>query len=159
LSTQVVEGGEVVVEADRPVVDPTQTTSRSLVTGEEMSRLPVSNLQQVISRTANSYEGYVRGSRGFETKTIVEGMDVSDTFYQPAPNATSTSLTGNVYNNTTKAANTNASLFTLNPDGLSEVTVNDAARGRAVPRVLRPGVDGHLGEPVRGSVSFRIAPS
>src|SRR5690606_32209520 len=40
LSEQVVSGAEVLVEAIRPVVDANQTTSRALVTGEEISRLP-----------------------------------------------------------------------------------------------------------------------
>ncbi len=162
LGTQVIQGGEVVIEAARPVVDASQTTSRSLVTSEEMSRLPVSNLQQVISRTANSYEGYVRGSRRFETKTIVEGIDVSDTFYQLAPNATSTSFTGNVYNNTNKAGNTNSALFTLNPDGLEEVTVNAGAQDARYSSASGGVVAVTLAEgrgPIQGSATFRFSPS
>ena len=37
LSSEVVEAGEVVVEATRPVVDQNQTTSRALITSEEIT--------------------------------------------------------------------------------------------------------------------------
>ena len=89
LSEAVVEGGEVEVVAERPVVDANQTTSRSIVTGDEIERLPVTSLQDVISRTSNSYEGFIRGSRRFETRTVIDGIDVSDALNQIAPNATS----------------------------------------------------------------------
>src|SRR5690606_7618965 len=82
LSEQVVAGAEVLVQAIRPVVDANQTTSRALVTGEEISRLPVGNLQDVIAKTSNSYNGFVRGSRRFETKTILEGIDITDSYSQ-----------------------------------------------------------------------------
>ena len=40
LRETVVQAGELLVVAERPVVDPNQTTSRSLVTGEDIARLP-----------------------------------------------------------------------------------------------------------------------
>ncbi|MEM6336309.1 MAG: carboxypeptidase-like regulatory domain-containing protein, partial [Bacteroidota bacterium] len=45
LSSEVVEGEELIVEAERPVVDQNQTTSRSLVSGEELSNLPVRSVE------------------------------------------------------------------------------------------------------------------
>jgi len=162
LSEGVVTGGEVVVEAVRPVVDASQTTSRALVTGEEISRLPVTSLQEVISRTANAYEGFIRGSRRFETRTILDGIDISDAFNQIAPNATGQPYAGAVYDNTNRANQTNPSLFTINPDAVSEVTVNTgatearyaAASGGVVTIALAEGRG-----PIRGNVSFRMAPS
>lgn len=161
LSTQVVQGGEIVVEAQRPVVDVNQTTSRALVTGEEINRLPVSSLQDVIGRTANAYDGFIRGSRRYETKTIVEGIDVTDAFNPIAPNAQGQPYSGLVYNNTNRADQTSGSLFTINPEAVEEVTVNTgatearyaAASGGVVAVTLAEGRG-----PLRGSASFRIAP-
>ncbi|HET6566907.1 MAG TPA: TonB-dependent receptor [Rhodothermales bacterium] len=163
LAIEVVQGNEVVVEAERPVVDQNQTTSRALITQEEISRLPVTSLQDVISRTANSYEGFIRGSRRIETKTVIEGIDVTDAFYALAPNLSygGGSFTGSTYNNTNKADEVNTSMFTLSPEAVSEVTVNTGATdaryatasGGVVAIVMEEGRG-----PLSGSFSARVSP-
>lgn len=163
LSESVIEGGEVIVQAEEPVVDPNQTTSRTLVTGEELATLPASNLNDVISTTSNSYSGFLRGSRRFETKTIIEGIDVSDAFYQvtPTPNNVG-GYAGLTYNSTNKSSQINASLFNINPDVVSQVSVNTGATaasytsgsGGVVAVALAEGTG-----PISGSFSARFAPS
>ena len=162
LESSTIQNAEVEVTAIRPVVDPNQTTSRALVTGEEISQLPVSNLQDVISTTSNSYDGFIRGSRRYETRTIIDGVDVSDALNQIAPNANGgQSYAGNIYNSTNRSSQTNSALFNLNPEGVEEVTVNTgatesrygAASGGVVAITLAEGRG-----PLRGSASFRIAP-
>ncbi len=160
LSTEVIEGAELIVEAERPVVDPNQTTSRALVTGEEISRLPATTLQDVVGRTANNYNGFLRGSRRFEAKTIIEGIDISDAFYQLSPTP-SNFYGGLIYNNTNRADETNASIFTINPDVVSEVTVNTGATDASYSTGSGGVVAVSLAEgrgPLRGSFSARIAP-
>ncbi len=115
LTSSTVQSDEVRVIAERPVVDANQTTSRSLVTGEEISQLPVSDLQDVISRTSNSYDGFIRGSQRFETRTIVDGVDVSDALNQIAPNGTNGSFAGQQYSSTNRSSETNPSLFNSQP--------------------------------------------
>lgn len=163
LVSSTIQGGEIQVLAERPVVDPNQTTSRSLVTGEEIGRLPVGNLQDVISRTSNSYDGFIRGSRRYETRTIIDGVDVSDALNQIAPNTNggSVAYAGQLYNNTNRSDQTNSALFTINPEGVEEVTVNSgatearygAASGGVVAVTLAEGRG-----PIRGSGSFRMTP-
>ena len=156
------EGSEVVVETSRPIVDQNQTTSRAIVTGEEMSRLPITSLQDAISRTANAYDGFVRGSRRYETRTVLEGIDVSDALTQIAPNGQGTAYAGLIYDNTNRSSQTNTSLFTINPEGVEEVTVNTgatearngAASGGVVAITLAEGRG-----PLRGSFSYRSAPT
>ena len=162
LTTEVIQGEEIVVEAEQGVVDKNQTTSRSLVTGEEIARLPVTDLQDVVSRTANSYDGFLRGSRRFEARTIIEGVDVSDAFYALTPTSTNAGgFSGLNYNNTNKASQTNASLFSINPDIVSEVTVNtgatDARYTTGSGGVVAISLDEGAG-PIRGSISARITP-
>ncbi len=161
LVSAAVQGDEVEVTAERPVVDANQTTSRSLVTGEEMAQLPVSNLQDVISRTSNSYDGFIRGSRRYETRTIVDGVDVTNSLNQIAPNGTGNSYAGLTYSSTNRSSETNSSLFNLSPDGVEEVSVNSgatearygAASGGVVAVTLAEGRG-----PLRGTASFRMAP-
>lgn len=172
MGTEVIESDEVVIEAERPVVDVNQTTSRAIVTGDEISRLPVATIDDVISRTSNSYEGFIRGSRRYETKTILDGIDVSDALNPIAPNANSTSsnplgsrqvpFAGAIYDNTNKHHQAGGGLFSINPESVSEVTVNtgamesrySAASGGVVTVALSEGRG-----PIRGTASFRYTPS
>lgn len=159
LEPATVQGGEVTVVAGRPVVDQNQTTSRSLVTGEEMERLPVASLQDAISRTSNAYQGFIRGSRRSETRTIIDGIDVSDALNQAT---TGQAIAGNTYYSSNRSSQTNSSLFNLNPEGVEEVTVNtgatDAQYGAATGGVVAITLAEGRG-PVRGTASFRMAPS
>jgi len=167
LAEQVVSGGEVLVEAIRPVVDANQTTSRALVTGDEIARLPVGNLQDVISKTSNSYNGFVRGSRRFETKTILEGIDISDSYAQinNLSNSSGNDLNryrGLVYSSTNRADLTNNSLLNINPEAVEEVTVNTGANEAKYASASGGVINVTLSEgrgQLRGNASFRVAPS
>lgn len=159
LTTQVVQGGEIIVEAGRPVVDQNQTTSRALITGDEISQLPVTDLAGIISRTSNSYDGFVRGSRRFETKTIIEGIDISDSFYSLSAGS---AYQGSTYGSANRAGETNASILSLNPEGVEEVTVNSGATEAEYDTGSGGVVAVTLAErrgPIRGSLSARISPS
>jgi hypothetical protein len=72
---------EVIIVAERPVVDRTQTSTRTTITSQEIGALPVVDMHQLIGTTASSFGGFVRGGRQFETRTIVDGVDVSDVTY------------------------------------------------------------------------------
>jgi len=167
LSEQIVAGAEILVQAVRPVVDANQTTSRALVTGDEIARLPVANLQDVIAKTSNSYNGFVRGSRRFETKTILDGIDISDSYSQVnnLSNSSGNDLNryrGLVYSSTNRADLTNNSLLNINPDAVEEVTVNTGANEARYSSASGGVIAVSLAEgrgPLRGNASFRIAPS
>lgn len=160
LESEVVEGAEVVVEAVRPVVDQNQTTSRTLVTSEEISKMPVRSLEDVIAKTANSFNGYLRGSRQYETKTVLEGVDISDAWFQTSRSGNG-EYGGNTYHNTNKAKKVNPSAFDINPDGVSEVSVNTGATEAKYTTGSGGVVTVSLREdrgPIHGSVSARVGP-
>lgn len=159
ISSAVVQAGEVVVTALKPVVDQNQTISRSLVSADEIAQLPVTSLDDVISKTANAYNGFVRGSRRFETKTVVEGIDVSDAFYSLSEGD---NYYGSIYSNANKSDQTSASVLTINPDAVEEVTVNSGAPGAQYAGSSGGVVAVTLAEgrgPIRGSFTVRTAPS
>ncbi|NND70265.1 MAG: helix-turn-helix domain-containing protein [Rhodothermales bacterium] len=158
LTSDVVQAGEVVVEDVRPVVDPNQTVSRSLVSGEEIARLPVTDLADVVGTTANSYAGYIRGSRRFETKTVVEGIDISDSFYSLSEGD---NYNGSLYSSANRANETSASILSLNPGAVEEVAVNSAAGAQysgSSGGVVAITLAENKG-PISGSFSFRTTPS
>lgn len=160
LTEEVLEGDEVVVEAVRPVVEADQTASRTIFTGEEIEQLPVSDLKEVVSNTAKSYEGFVRGSRRFSTKTVVEGIDLSDEW------ARASSINENTrpgYGSTIRVGEVNnSSLINLNASGVEEVSVNTGATAASAPSGSGGVVSATLKDgrgPLGGTFSMRLAPS
>jgi hypothetical protein len=80
LQSEAVGLAEVVISAERPIVDKTQTSSRTRITSEDFASLPGADLQSLISTSASTYKGFVRGGRVFETKTVIDGIDVTDQY-------------------------------------------------------------------------------
>lgn len=133
LSVEAVQAEEVVVQAEEPVVQPDQTTSRTVYTGEEVDDLPVISLEDVVANTAKSYDGVVRGSRRFGTKTVVEGIDVSDEYNRAnsiSPRNTRAGYANTVRNDEVRSAN---SLFSLSTGGVSEMSVSTGATAASSP--------------------------
>ncbi len=112
---------EVVVEAQKKLIDITQTSGRSIMTSTQIATLPAANMKEILATSPSTYNGYVRGGKRFETSYVVDGIDLSD--------------------KTSEGANTGNSLFTnylavnlsfrqdnnlvdVGSDALQEVSVN-----------------------------------
>jgi hypothetical protein len=71
---------EVVIAAEAPLVDRTRIATKTTLSRDEVSSLPVTTIFDVINTAASSYNGFVRGGRYVETKTLIDGVDVSDAY-------------------------------------------------------------------------------
>jgi hypothetical protein len=113
LPSEAVEVGEVVVTAERRVVDKNRTSTRSTVTSEEITNLPMVSAIEVLNTTPGAYKGFVRGGKINETKTIIDGVDVTDQYYAVAAEQTNqgillyTGLTRNTESQLSSAASVN----------------------------------------------------
>jgi hypothetical protein len=81
LESQAVGLAEVVVEAARPPVDKSQTSAKTTITAEDLQSLPIRDAKDLIATSASTYRGFVRGGKQYETKTIIDGVDMTDNFY------------------------------------------------------------------------------
>lgn len=166
LAPEAVQAGEVVVEATDPVVQEDQTVSRTSFTGEEVEQLPATNLEDVLGTSAKSYDGFVRGSRRFSTKTVLEGINISNEFNQ------TNSLGGNSntantrlgYGSTVRNDDVGGvnSLFSLSAGPLSEASISTGATPASSPSgsggVISAALQEGRGE-WSGSASVRLTPS
>ena len=87
LAEETLEGIEVIVTAERPIVVRDRTTSVSFVEAETIDRLPVQEVGDVIrfqpGVVAGSNGGFhFRGGRQRETAYLVDGIPVEDVFSQ-----------------------------------------------------------------------------
>ena len=75
-----VEGEEVVVTADRPLVEADRTTTTAVVDSEQLENLPAVNLQEVINLQAGVVDGHFRGGRTQEVAYLVNGVPINNAF-------------------------------------------------------------------------------
>ncbi|MBN2601081.1 MAG: TonB-dependent receptor [Candidatus Marinimicrobia bacterium] len=80
LQSSVLQGEEVVVQAERISVKKDQTGSVRHVSSEQISALPVENLSAVINMQAGVVDGHFRGGRVTEVSYLIDGIQVDDSF-------------------------------------------------------------------------------
>lgn len=85
LREQVIEGEEIVVQAERPLVQKDLTASKKVVGAEEIDALPVEGFLGVLTTQAGVNQGpggeiHIRGGRSNEISFLVDGLSVGNPF-------------------------------------------------------------------------------
>lgn len=80
LQTTVLEGQEVVVEAEKITLKKDQTSSVRNVSSEQIDLLPVENVNAVINLQAGVVNGHFRGGRSTEVAYLIDGVEVTEAF-------------------------------------------------------------------------------
>ena len=81
LSSQVLDvGEEVVITAERPLVQRDLTAKTAVVGGEQIAALPVTEVAQVLQLQAGFVAGSLRGGRKGEVAYWIDGVPVTDGF-------------------------------------------------------------------------------
>jgi outer membrane receptor protein involved in Fe transport len=84
LPEAVIEGGEIVVRAERPIVDVTQTSQLAVIGRDEIARLPVQDLAEIVNLQAGVVDGHFRGGRLGEVQFQVDGVTINNPFNNDA---------------------------------------------------------------------------
>lgn len=71
---------EVVITAERPMVQKDLTSSSVTVSASDIKMMPVENINQVINLQAGVVDGHFRGGRSGEVAYLVDGVSVTDAF-------------------------------------------------------------------------------
>ncbi|OGC08813.1 hypothetical protein A2V82_14720 [candidate division KSB1 bacterium RBG_16_48_16] len=80
LSSTVIEGQVVVVQAEKVAIKKDQTSSVRNVSSEQMDILPIESVGQVVNLQAGVVNGTFRGGRSGEVTYLVDGMQVTEAF-------------------------------------------------------------------------------
>ncbi len=80
LSEEIIEGEEIVITAERPIVDVSLTSSMSTLTREDIDVLPVQALDEIVNLQAGVVDGHFRGGRTGEVQYQVDGVSVNNPF-------------------------------------------------------------------------------
>ena len=86
LQQTAIEMGEVVVVAEKPLVQKDITSGRAIVTADQIKELPVENFADVLKTKAGIVEGasgaiHVRGGRAGEVAYMIDGIPVDNPFW------------------------------------------------------------------------------
>ena len=83
LSEQSIQAEAITVVAERPLVEKSLTSSRTSIDVSEINNtMPVTDLADLIDTSPSVFRGFVRGGRKSESKILVDGIDVSDTYFR-----------------------------------------------------------------------------
>jgi outer membrane receptor protein involved in Fe transport len=160
LRSQDVQIGEMVITAERRVVDKNRTSTKTTVTSEELTNLPSVSVIGLLNTTPSAYKGFVRGGRITETKTVVEGVDISNQFYENAQDQTNQNIlqsSGYLVRNNIGQLNTTTDMnfaaveqFSLNTGAAG--AENQSATAGTINYSLKEG-----GGPLSGSIQARVS--
>ena len=80
LLPEVIEGEEVVIVAQKPLVEFNQTSTVSSINKEEIKSLPVQSLNDIVNLQAGVVDGHFRGGRIGEVQYQLDGVTVNNPF-------------------------------------------------------------------------------
>ncbi len=84
LREEAVMGEEVVVIAERPIVEMDRTTTTSVIDAEQLEVLPVTTVGEAINLQAGVVDGHFRGGRTGEVTYLVNGVPITNAFSKDA---------------------------------------------------------------------------
>lgn len=73
-------GEEVIVRAERPLVQKDLTSSSATVSAEDIKMMPVEDFGQVVNMQAGVIAGHFRGGRSNEVAYLIDGIPVNDAY-------------------------------------------------------------------------------
>jgi outer membrane receptor protein involved in Fe transport len=80
MSEEVIEGQEIIVTAERPIVEKDRTTTTSYISSEQLEALPLVSINEAINQTAGVVDGHFRGGRQGEVSYLVNGVPINNAF-------------------------------------------------------------------------------
>jgi hypothetical protein len=130
MQSEAVQLTEVVISAERRVVDKNRTSTKTTITSEEMQNLPTMNVIDMMNSTPSAFKGFVRGGQILETKTVVEGVDITNQMYEFAADNSNQGIIRSsasvVRNNQSSQLSTNTN---INMTSIEQFSLNTGATG------------------------------
>lgn len=84
MQESIIEGEEIVITSERPVVEKDRTTTTSYVSSREIEELPVQSVSEVVNLQAGVVDGHFRGGRIGEVAYVVNGVPINNAYNSSA---------------------------------------------------------------------------
>ena len=80
LQEEVIAGQEIVVTAERPIVEKDRTTTTAYVSSDQLENLPVVSVNEAVNQQAGVVDGHFRGGRTGEVAYLVNGVPINNAY-------------------------------------------------------------------------------
>lgn len=80
LTTGSLQLSEVVITANKPLVQKDLTSTEAKISGDQISMLPLEDVSSVVNLQAGVVDGHFRGGRSNEVKYLIDGVPVNDAY-------------------------------------------------------------------------------
>ncbi|MBU2446385.1 MAG: TonB-dependent receptor [Bacteroidetes bacterium] len=80
LGEESVELTEVIVTAQKPLIQKDLTSTEATISGDHISMLPLEDVSAVVNLQAGVVDGHFRGGRSNEVKYLIDGVTVNDVY-------------------------------------------------------------------------------
>ena len=160
LQSQEVQIGEMVITAERRVVDKNRTSTKTTVTSDELASLPTVSVKDLLNTSPAAFNGFVRGGRITETRTIVEGVDVSNQFYENQSEQSNQGILQSTGHLTRHNNGELSSTTDMNFDAVEQFSLTTGAAGADVQSATAGTINYALKDgtgPLSGSVQARLS--
>jgi hypothetical protein len=88
-----VEAEEIAINADRNLINKTMASSKTIYSADDLAKtFPTSNTFEILQTSPSIYKGFLRGGLQNQTKFLVDGVDISDSYYTSAGDRTLTTF-------------------------------------------------------------------
>ena len=71
---------EIFITATRPLVQKDITSTNSIISAEDLKKMPAEDMSTVVNLQAGVVDGHFRGGRSGEVAYLVDGIPVTDIF-------------------------------------------------------------------------------
>ena len=83
MEQETIPGQVVTIVAKAPLVERSRTSSRTSIGIAELNNsMPVSDLSELVDTAPSVFKGYIRGGRKADSRVLVDGIDISDTYFR-----------------------------------------------------------------------------
>jgi outer membrane receptor protein involved in Fe transport len=81
---EVIEGQEIVVTAERPIVEKDRTTTTAYISSKQLEDLPLVSVNEAVNQQAGVVDGHFRGGRTGEVAYLVNGVPINNAYNNSA---------------------------------------------------------------------------
>ncbi|HUI11318.1 MAG TPA: carboxypeptidase regulatory-like domain-containing protein [Bacteroidota bacterium] len=160
LQSQEVQIGEMVITAERRVVDKNRTSTKTTVTTEELQVLPTMTVKDLLNSSPAAFNGYVRGGRITETRTLVDGVDITNQFYENESEESTQGILQSTGHLTRHNVGEMSTTTDMNFDAVEQFSLTTGAAGADVQSATAGTINYSLKDgmgPLAGSVQARLS--
>ncbi len=123
MQSKIIEQDTVLIIAAQELVEKRLTSTKTYYSKEEIDDREFHSVEELVNISAGAFRGFVRGGKQFETRYLLDGIDISDIYYQGGTGGYGIEPTGESYQGFRRSNAEENNFTTVSPFILSELNM------------------------------------